>query len=347
MTGVQTCALPIYHIVKSMINDLRGSEHAEVLGLLELFTYVENPELSSPAFAAILDSRSERAIPVLKSISGLNPVFSESVPAVKPVLAAAENGINVIEETGKRLDIRVSLADGRGMFSVILGGRIKRNEYFFFNMLFKPGVGIKDVSLFTLLPRSNYRAIKDEYVKQLRLYRVDKKLFRKILNHFIYVGIDNGYGVPVEIIAIKNILNWNWISPEKFRFSLQSIRKIDYHLEDVEKYPFDSWWMNDNIIFNMLMPYEGWDIDKIPDDILLHVSDLYIEYARDRIATSAAICTEIMLNSLPVKGKRMAGLFYTVREEILHPPTNPMDSIFLSFQTINTEIGRASCRERV
>jgi hypothetical protein len=126
------------------------------------------------------------------------------------------------------------------------------------------------------------------------------------------------------------------IEPEKFALSGPGEPDVPYSLEDLEKFPLDTWWLHDNRVYNMLSPYRQLDLAEIPENVLIEIAGQYSDYAKSELIPLCDLSAAIVCCSGPFKGKRLTGVFRTIKKEILNPPTDPLSSLFLSYQTINT-----------
>lgn len=195
--------------------------------------------------------------------------------------------------------------------------------------LLKSRVGIKDALLVTGASKNEFDEIKEEYTSQLEYYNVSEDYIKKILNHFIDKTIRAGYAIPVEMAALKNLLQWDDLRPEEYNISLPKIKKVKYYPRDIRQFPFDTWWLEDSSVFNILRPYKSRHTFEIPEELLKEVSKIYHEYAKKEIAPACSLCADIIMNSTYRQRTKLISLFTTIKDELLNVPFRLGHSPFL------------------
>ena len=137
----------------AMIEDLTGSEEPEVISFLEHLTYHHDDDVSLSALKAIEMAATQDAINTLYSISCLNPLLKDEAEkayiSLMHELPLPPKNISVTtghlpDKQSKYIDLWVSLIDGNGSMSAIIGKKFDRNNYFFASILMKLKVGIKE-----------------------------------------------------------------------------------------------------------------------------------------------------------------------------------------------------------
>ncbi len=342
----------VYQIIKekshpegvfSMIEDLAGSEETSILKFLELFTYYPDRTIAGHALRAIEAAANQEAIKRLYSISRLNRRFQQEAEEAYihlmhqlPMPTREELSLQG-KSDGNFLDLWVSLVDGNGAMSTFVGKRFGRNRYFASSVLMKTTDGVKEVLLMSNLPREGYRELKEAYFSDINFYPVSEEYMKRLLKHFLKISERMGNPVPVEVVILKNILNWDDLEPQEYTFGLPETPDIKYYPRDIFQFPIDTWWMHDEVIYDILRPYKGKKAYEIPDSVFFRVVEIFLDYARDHLVPLCELCADIIRNSNYSRRTRLFSLFLTIKKEILTlPVTEYYRSHFLSYGVVAT-----------
>ncbi len=329
----------------TMIEDLAGSEEREALQFMELITYHENHDVARAALGTIELASTQDAINTLYSISLLNDnlkaeaeeayislMYELPMPAVHN-----SRSIEAPDERGKKyVDLWVSLVDGNGALSVFIGKMFARNNYFFASVLLKLSMGIKDTILMSNLTRDAYNDIKKEHFSELNYYPVKEEYIIRLLQHFLKKGKKKGTHLPVEMVILKNILNWTNMEPVDYLYEVPKYQPFKYFPRDLFQFPFETWWMHDFEVYRILKPYKNLEPHQIPPKVFYKITKLFINYARREIVPMCELCVDIIKNSNYKKRTRLMRLFLIIRDELLNPPKYNYDSTFLNYAVFTT-----------
>ncbi len=323
----------------AMIDDLLGSDDEEMLSFFETLTYHEDPEVAYSALKAIELATTQEAIEKLYSISRLNPELSDlAEESYISMIHALPEPVNFepSEPVDSKTEMKVTLIDGNGAMSVYIGKKFARNSYTFSSLLLKQSEGIKDIIVLTNLTRDAFEEIKGEYLSHLRYYNIPQQLLIKILNHFIRQTLKSNRQINSDFIILKNMLNWKGLEPQQYYFCSREYKPIDYKLRDLQRFPFESWWLYSDDVFQLLKPFRDKEIYEIPDDVYLEISEIYLDYAKNEIVPYTELCIDIIENSGYKNYTRFIRTLYTIRDEILNTEYVPADSRFINHQIIRT-----------
>lgn len=198
--------------VLAMIDDLEGSEEPEPLLFLEHLTYHHDSNVSLSALKAIKKASNQNAINTLYSIACLNPLLKDEaersyISLMHKIPLNAEDlclrpAMPFVNKK-KYVELRVSLIDSNGAMSAFIGKQHRRNNYFFATVLMKFGVGIKDVIIVPSLTKEEYQSIKREYFSELSCYSIEEVYLKKLIGHFLKLGLSEGFSVPIELVILK------------------------------------------------------------------------------------------------------------------------------------------------
>jgi|Deesub1362B_J571_1020462.scaffolds.fasta_scaffold00010_50 hypothetical protein len=326
-----------------MMLDLSGAHEPQILKFLELFTYHPDESVAYQALKAIESSESQEAVKRLYSISRLNRRFREEaedayIYLMHQLPMPSEEEITLErDESEEYLDIWVSLIDGNGAMSTFIGRRFGRNKYFASSVLMKTDAGVKEVLLMSNMPREGYRELKEAYFSDLSFYPIDERYLKRLIKHFLKIGEKAGSTVPVELIILKNILNWDDLEPTEYIYEVAEARPIKYYPRDMFQFPFETWWMHEEVVYDILRPYRDKKVYELPDRVFYRIVDLFIDYARREIVPKCELCADIIRNSKYNKRTRQTALYLTIRNEILNTNiTNYYTSHFLSYGIVAT-----------
>ncbi|NOY64330.1 MAG: hypothetical protein GXO97_02870 [Nitrospirae bacterium] len=322
----------------AMIDDLTGYEDVEVIRLLELFCYHPDSMIAMTALRAIEMAGTQEAIETLYCIAALNEQLREEAEDayinLMHELPLPREGIKKRKDPQdkKYIDLWITLSDGNGALSAFIGKRYGRNNYFFASILMKHNTGIKDVIIIPGISREGYEEIKENYFTgEIRFYPVQEDYLIKIVKHFLKINIQKGFPVPLELIVLKNILEWGVLEPVEYSFDTELAKPVKYYPRDLFKFPFDTWWLHDERLYRLLKPYKGLQVFEIPEGIFIRITEIFMEYARQEIVPLCELCADIIKNSKYKRRVRLQQLFLTIRNEILNPPEKIFDSTFLNF----------------
>ncbi len=322
----------------AMIDDLTGYEEPEVLKLLELFCYHPDMMIASTALRAIEMASTQEAIETLYSVAALNERLREEAEDAYIALMhelpppGYSSRKDPAPSEKKYIDLWITLADGNGALSAFIGKKYGRNNYFFASVLMKLNTGIKDVIIIPGVARDGYEEIKDNYFTgDIRYYPVHEEYLIKIIKHFLKINISRGTHIPLELIILKNILDWGVLEPVEHSFANMLEKPVKYYPRDLFRFPFDTWWLHDERLYRLLKPYKGLQVFEIPEGIFLRITEIFMEYAHTEIAPLCELCADIIRNSKYRRRVRLQQLFLTIRDEILNPPEKIFDSTFLNF----------------
>lgn len=328
----------------SIIDDLTGSESPEVLSFLEVLTYHTNADVSGSALRAIEMASTQDAINTLYSISRNNPSMKEEAESAYislmhdlplPSLDLNEEGRRHPEKD-RYIDLWVSLIDGNGAMSTLIGKRFERNNYFFASILMKFSAGIKDTIILTNLTKEGYEDVKREYFSGLSYYPVEEDYLLRLVGHFLKKGQGRGSSVPVDMIILKNILGWRRFEPTEYLYEVPTYEPLKYFPRDIFQFPFETWWMHDRKIYRILRHYRKKGVLDIPDNVMVKITKTFIEYAHREIVPICELSADIVRHSSFSRRTRLIRLCLNIRDEILDPPEDIFRSRFLNFAVITT-----------
>jgi len=327
-----------------MIDDLTGSGEQEVLDLLELLVYHQDPGVSRSALNAIGQAENQEAIRTLYSISRLHPGLRKEAERMyinlmhEVPLPEERPDAKKEQSPGARdyLDMKISLVDGNGALSVFFGKRMARNSYFYAAMLFKFDAGIKDVMLISNIDKSGYNDIRREYISELPFYSIGEDYLKRLICHFLWLGEKKGMAFPRDFITLKNIMNWRDLEPMKYEFEFPDLEPLRYSLDDLFHFPIETWWMDDQKVYSILSPYQGSELKELPEEVVTEVLLEYIGYLQDKILPYCELSADIVRNSLDKRKNRRLRLLLSIRKELLGPPERLYSSNFLNFGMYTT-----------
>lgn len=324
-------------VIRTMILDLKGSTYPEASELLELFTYTPNPDLSGFAYHALRGSDTPYTPLALKSIVKLNPMFSDQPSSPSGgVKRTFPEAFPVSPKDREILDIQISLPDGDGATTSVIGARLSRNDHMFMQISFLHRFGIRNVSFYPSLNAVNYKEVRETHIDDIGMFPSSELFLRKLIEHFMHESKEAGFPIPAEIIALKNLMGWFDLSAGELPLSKVRAGKPGYTLSDLERLPFSSWWLKDNRISNMLFPFREIDVTAIPEEILFDIAIIYSDHAAKNLPFLCGLCSEIMLHSGSDDRVSMSDTFLAIRSELSSRLEDPFASLFVFYETVNT-----------
>jgi len=327
----------------AMIDDLSGSDEPEILKFLEVLTYYPDKTIAYHALKAIEHSKTQDAIRRLYNISCLNKTLKQEAEEACIYLMyqlpppSKEEIMFTRKSSEEYLDLWVSLIDGNGAMTVFIAKKFGRNKYFISSILMKMKVGIKEVILMSDLPRDDYKEIKEAYFSELSYYPVDEEYIKTLVKHFLKIGERNSADIPIELIILKNILDWDDLEPIEYIYELPQIEPIKYYPREMFQFPFETWWLHEKYIYELLKPYKNKKVYELPDTLFYQIVERFTDYAKREIVPKCELCADIIRRCSYQRRTRQLKLYMTIRDEILNTDSdNYHNSHFLSFGIITT-----------
>jgi len=267
----------------------------------------------------------------------LNPMFAGQALASSDITKRTfPEAVPTSTKDGEILDIRISLPNGDGAMTAVIGARLSRNEHLFMVISFLHRFGFRDVSFYPSLNQSNYKEVKKIHIDETSMLPSREQFFRKLVEHFIYESMEAGSPVPAEIIALKNLMGWFDFKPGELQLSKVRAGKPGYTLSDLERFPFTSWWLKDNQVNNILSPFRDRDVTAIPEEVLHEIAVIYSDHAARNLLSLCGICSEIVIHSGDDDLVPLSDTLLAVRSELAGSLEDPFASLFIFYQTINT-----------
>jgi hypothetical protein len=233
----------------------------------------------------------------------------------------------------------VSLIDGKGSLSAFVGKKTARGRYFLASILMNTETGVKDVQILPGLTYDDYADTKRFVFKdeEITLYPVPVDYLKTLLRHFLYLNIKNEVQPPVEVVVLKNVLDWDDLDPQPYSPAIPEFEPAKYYPRDLNQFPFNTWWLHDKVIYDMLRPFKNMEIIDIPTEIYDEVYTLMLEHASKRLIDRCALCADIIRNSNYRNRTRQIRLFLTLRQELLRATEDPEYwPDFLGMNTVRT-----------
>ncbi len=310
--------------LKFMLMEIEEKSYPQILKLLELLTYHPNSELSRMALMELAEARTQDALRRLYSISKLNFALKDeaerlSVELMYDLPMPETEQLRTKEDHSTYLDLWVSLIDGKGSLSALIGKKTARGRYFLASLLLNSDVGVKDVQILPGLSQDDYLETKRFVFEddEVTLFPVSAEYMKRLLKHFLSLNIKSNNQPLPEVIVLKNVLDWDEIEPEIYEPGVPDFEPLRYYPRDLRQFPFNTWWFHDKAVYDMLRPFRNMDIIELPTEIYDEVYQLMLNYAVEKLADRCALCADIIRNSNYRNRTRQIRLFLTLRQEIL------------------------------
>ncbi len=322
------------HFILPLLELLRGSKKKEVLDFLELLTYHEDKMVALGALQTIEIAGTQEAVKTLYSISRLNRKLGKEAEKYYVDL------LHILPIPGQKqrpsaqnsyTDLRMSLVDGNGAFSVLLGKKTGRGTYLISSILFKFDTGIKDAMLFTNTDRGEYNQIRDEFLGEIPLYPVKEEFVKRVVEHALWLNEKTNTQIPIEFIILKNILNWTDLEPREYTWEFPVTRREKYRIDDLLTFPFNTWWLNEDWIYQSLLPYKNSTFEELPDEVVEEIYRGYMLHLVENVSHWAGLSAEILSNSTDKRLSRKIRVLMSIRDEISGPPSQLANSTFLNY----------------
>lgn len=337
-----------YDMILPLIELLRGSKKKEVFDFLELLTYHENKMVALAALQAIEMAGTQEAVKTLYSISRLNHALSKEAEKYyvdllhllpMPEQKQKPSSQNIYT------DLRMSLVDGSGTFPLLLGKKTGRGTYLISSLLFNYKTGIKDTVLFTNADRKVYNQIKNELLKEIPLYPVKEEFVKRVVEHALWLNEKTNTQIPTEFVILKNILKWSDLEPREYASELPVIERVEYKIDDLLAFPFNTWWLNEEWVYKRLSPYKNRTSEDLPDKVVEDIYKKYTVYLAEKVSQWVWLSAEILANSTDKRLNRKIRVLMSIRDEISDLPIQMANSIFLQyglFMTIDNTLHNLS-----
>lgn len=330
--------------LKFMLSEIEEKSYPQVLKVLEVLTYHPDSEIAIAALFELAEAKTQDALKRLYSISKLNLQLRDEAERLSVdlmyELPMPETGeLRTKSDNSKYQDLWVSLIDGKGSLSAMIGKKTARGRYFLANLLLNSEAGVKDVQILPGLSHDDYMETKgfvfeDEDVS---FFPVSVDYMKKLIKHFLYINIKKNMPVHPEVIVLKNVLDWDDIEPEIYNPEIPEFEPVSYSTKDLRQFPFNTWWLHEKVLYDMLRPFRNMEIIDIPPEVYDEVYKLMLDYAVENLADRCALCADIIRNSNYRNRTRQIRLFLTLRQEILLASDN-RDYIpeFLGMSTVRS-----------
>jgi len=330
--------------LKFMLGEIKQKTYPQVLKFLEVLTYHDDKELARMALLELAEAKNQEALKRLYSISKLNLYLKDEAEALSVELMydlplPEDKDLRYSTDTSTYQDLWLSLVDGKGSISAFVGKKTARGKYFLASILMNTETGLKDVQL---LPGLSY----DDYIdtkrfvfedEEVTLYPVPASYLKTLLKHFLHLNIKNDMQPPMEIVVLKNVLDWDDLEPQLYIPEIPEFKPVKYYPKDLNQFPINTWWLHEKVVYDMLRPFKNMEIIDIPTEIYDEVYSLMLEHASKRLIDRCALCADIIRNSNYNNRTRQIRLFLTLRQELLKATKEPgYWPDFLGMSTVRT-----------
>ncbi len=330
--------------LRFMLEELQQKTYPQVLKLLELLTYHWDQDLAKTALLSLAEAKNQEALRRLYSISKLNLNLKDQAEALSVELMydlplPEDADLRPRTDTTQYQDLWVSLVDGKGSVSAFVGKKTARGRYFLASVLMNSEQGVKDVQILPGLTHDDYLDTK-RYVfedEEITLFPVPVDYMKTLLRHFLYLNIKNEHQVPVEIIVLKNVLDWDDLEPQPYSPEIPEFEPVKYYPRDLNQFPLNTWWLHEKVVYDMLRPFKNLEIIDIPTEIYDEVYSLMLEHAKKTLIDRCGLCADIIRNSNYRNRTRQIRLFLTLRAELQRAVQEPdYWPDFLGMSTVRT-----------